>query len=142
MMALQFAQKAVIIDRQRVLLVRKSGDDPHNPGKWELPGGRLKGSEALDVQIVREVREETGFHVTPGAPINMWDWTMSWDGESVRVIAVARFCTLTDAPPGSSQREADDFLQEQRWFPLSEIPLVDVIPSQLPTFRAISSSGK
>ena len=75
----------------------------------------MKGSEDIDAHIIREVLEETGLTVSPGRPIHLWSWEMSWSGESVRVVAVSRYCELTSSPAQSLQREEDDYLSEQRW---------------------------
>lgn len=138
MTRLEFAQKAVVTDGEKVLLVRKSKDDPHNPGKWDLPGGRMKGSEDIDAHLAREVLEETGLTVSPGKPIHLWSWEMSWDGEDVRVIAISRYCTLTSRPAQSTQWEDDDYLTEQRWVSRGELLSLDIIPSQLPTIGLVA----
>jgi 8-oxo-dGTP pyrophosphatase MutT (NUDIX family) len=55
--------EAVIFNKAgRVLLVRQSRERGHN---WELPGGKVKKTEALPDAIIREVREETGIDVVP-----------------------------------------------------------------------------
>jgi 8-oxo-dGTP pyrophosphatase MutT (NUDIX family) len=135
---LQFAQKAVVTDGDKILLVRKSNADPNNPGKWELPGGRLQGSEDLDEHVVREVLEETGFTVLPGPPVDLWSWEMRWDGEQVRVIAFSRRCTLKSRSAVGHQRQPDDYLCEQRWFRYADLPTIDIIPSQVPTIRQVA----
>jgi 8-oxo-dGTP pyrophosphatase MutT (NUDIX family) len=137
MARIDFAQKAVITDGKKILLVRKSSNDPHNPGRWELPGGRMKEMEDVDQHIVREVREETGLTIKPGNVICLSDWTMTWHGEEVRVIAVSRWCELTSSPVVAKQLEEDDYLSEQHWFQTSELAGLDVIPSQLATLERI-----
>ena len=137
MARLEFAQKAVVVDGDKILLVRKSTDDPHNPGKWELPGGRMKGSEDVDAHIMREVLEETGHTVTPGRPIHVWSWEMSWSGEDVRVIAVSRYCNLASSLTQALSREEDDYLSDQQWVPRKELLSYDIIPSQLPTIKLV-----
>lgn len=129
-MQYQFAQKAVIERDGRILLVRKSANDPHNPQRWELPGGRLKSSEGLDEAIVREVSEETGLVIVPGPPLYLWDWEMEWDSETVRVIAVARHCEARDQ--GSAHRETDDYIDNQQWFTPAEAVKLNLIPTQIP----------
>ena len=52
---------AVVVDRDRVLLVQR-GSEP-SKGKWSLPGGALELGESLSEGVVREVREETGLEV-------------------------------------------------------------------------------
>ena len=140
MTAVQFAQKAVVTNNDKILLVRKSEHDPNNPGRWELPGGRLKESEDVDTHMVREVLEETGLTVCPGPPIHIWSWDMPWNGEHVRVIAVSRYCRLEATAPAALRREVDDYLTEQRWFSLSDLMGLDIIPSQLPTIMKVLDS--
>lgn len=70
MSRLEFAQKAVVVNHGKVLMLRKSSDDPYYPGRWDLPGGRMKDSEDVDTHLVREVLEETGLVVSPfGRPM-------------------------------------------------------------------------
>ena len=56
------AAAACICDEEgRILLLRRSdGDD-----LWGFPGGAIEPDERADEAVVREVREETGLHVTP-----------------------------------------------------------------------------
>ncbi len=137
MTAVQFAQKAVVTNNDKILLVRKAKDDPNNPGLWELPGGRLKESEDVDDHMIREVLEETGFTICPGALIHLWSWDMPWHGEQVRVVAVSRYCTLAPVAKVKFNRETDDYLAEQRWFSKSDLLDLDIIPSQLPTIQMV-----
>jgi 8-oxo-dGTP pyrophosphatase MutT (NUDIX family) len=143
MTRLEFAQKAVVMDGDRILLVRKSDQDPYHPGKWELPGGRMKESDDLDTHLVREVFEETGLTVTvaPDRPIDIWLWHMAWHGEPVRVVAFSRYCRLAKRAALKPQRECDDFLSEQRWVPRDELPSLDIIPSQRPTIELVAKEA-
>lgn len=135
---LEFAQKAVVVDGDRVLMLRKASNDPHHPGRWDLPGGRMKGSEDIDAHLIREVLEETGLKVHPiGRPIHLWSWVMDWNGETVRVLAVSRYCELEPTDPVRPQHEDDDFLCEQRWIPRTELLSFDIIPSQVATIQRV-----
>ncbi len=62
---------AVVVDRGRVLLVRR-GHEPLK-GHWSLPGGLLELGESLEAGVVREVREETGLVVEPVELIELLD---------------------------------------------------------------------
>ncbi|MFB4319383.1 NUDIX domain-containing protein [Actinomadura sp. 21ATH] len=145
---LEFAQKAFITDRGRLLLVRKSPSDPFHPGRWEVPGGRLEvaGDVDLDDHIRREVREEVGLEIDPGPPFHLWEWFMPDRRErrgrrgdrarAVRVVAAARLCrpvtreiTLENQTPG-------DHLVDPTWVPLAELAGYDLIPSLRPVMRA------
>jgi len=134
---LQFAQKAVIVNDDRVLLLRKSCNDPNYPGWWDLPGGRMKDSEGLDAHLRREVLEETGLEVSVGSLIHLWDWFMDWHGESVRVLAVSRYCELEGTAADGPQHEVDDYLCEQRWIPRSDLLSLEIIPSQVATIERV-----
>jgi 8-oxo-dGTP pyrophosphatase MutT (NUDIX family) len=134
---IEFAQKAVITDGAKFLLVRKSSDDPYNPGRWEFPGGRMKEADDLDEHIRREVLEETGFRVEPGGLIDMWSWDMESDGAPVRVIAVSRYCHLIDSAGVAPRREKDDHIDDQAWYSAFELLSLDVIHSQLSTIKVI-----
>src|SRR5690242_8316944 len=120
-MRLQFAQKAVIVDKGKVLLVRKGADDPHNPGRWELPGGRLKQHESLDEALAREVREEVGLAVVPGRPLAMWSWRLGDDDDAPTVVAVARMCTVEQAAVSFADHDIDDFIDGYGWFDKSDV---------------------
>lgn len=52
-------------DAGRLLLVRRGR--PPALGHWSVPGGRIEPGENAAAAAVREVREETGLHVTVGA---------------------------------------------------------------------------
>ena len=45
------------------LFVKRSLKNRHNPGKWEVPGGKLDEGEDLHVALAREIKEEVGFSV-------------------------------------------------------------------------------
>ncbi len=46
-------------DEPRVLLLKRPLDKKHNPGKWNLPGGKLEDKETAIVCALRELEEET-----------------------------------------------------------------------------------
>ncbi len=133
---LEFAQKAFIVSNGKLLLVRKSESDPHHPGRWEVPGGRLRISEDLDLEhhIRREVWEEVGIKVEPGPPFHLWDWYLgSGDGESqVRVVAVARDCRPISTETTTDNQVPDDHLSDVAWVPFAELSRYELIPSLEP----------
>lgn len=62
---------AVVLDGDRVLLVRRANEPLK--GHWSLPGGGVDVGETLRDAIRREVREETGLEVEPGAIVDVLD---------------------------------------------------------------------
>jgi 8-oxo-dGTP diphosphatase len=51
-------------DAGRCLLLKRSTGSKGNPGKWELPGGKIDPGESLDEALLREVAEETGLTIS------------------------------------------------------------------------------
>lgn len=47
----------------QVLLLQRSKRSKTNPGKWELPGGKIDPGESFDSALNREIMEETGLIV-------------------------------------------------------------------------------
>jgi 8-oxo-dGTP pyrophosphatase MutT (NUDIX family) len=129
LMYVQFAQKAVIEWQGRLLLIRKSYDDPHQPGRWELPGGRIKHDESPDEALVREVREEVGLEVHPGRPLALWSWRLGSEQDAPTVIAVARLCKASDGDVDMSRNDKEDFIEKYGWFKRDEVLDLDLIPS-------------
>jgi ADP-ribose pyrophosphatase YjhB (NUDIX family) len=81
---------AVVHDRSGRLLLIQRGHAPHR-GRWSLPGGRIEAGETPEQAVVREVREETGLDVTPGAAVGRV--TIPGDGVVFDVVDLA--CELT-----------------------------------------------
>ena len=57
---------AIVTDAGGRLLLIQRGHEPE-AGRWSLPGGRVKPGESDADAVAREVREETGLVVAPGA---------------------------------------------------------------------------
>src|SRR4030042_6136137 len=63
------AQKAVIKERGKYLVVKRSEYSHVYPDTWELPGGKLEKGEDLLKSIEREVLEETSLKVRAIRPV-------------------------------------------------------------------------
>lgn len=66
---------AAVVERDgRYLICRRHGVDPDQggaPGLWEFPGGKREAGETLAQCLVREIREELGCGIEPGALIHV-----------------------------------------------------------------------
>jgi 8-oxo-dGTP diphosphatase len=51
-------------DNGRCLLLKRSLSSKGNPGKWDLPGGKVDPGESFDEGLIREVAEETGLRIS------------------------------------------------------------------------------
>ena len=60
---------AVFDERGRVLMVRETADH----GRWTLPGGWAEVNQTPAESVVREVFEESGYHVRPLKLAAVWD---------------------------------------------------------------------
>ena len=58
---------AVIRRGNRILLASRPVDKP--PTGWEFPGGKVEPGETLGQAVTRELHEELGVRVTPGAEL-------------------------------------------------------------------------
>lgn len=50
----------ILDDKGRYLLLRRSSKSKNNPGRWDLPGGKVDPGEDFEEALRREVYEETG----------------------------------------------------------------------------------
>ena len=146
---LEFAQKAFILDGDRLLMVRKTASDPYHPRRWEVPGGRLEVAADLDLDdhIRREVWEEVGLKIAPGPPFHLWQWHLperrhAGPGSrpaAVRVVAAARLCRPVTLDVTLENQTATDHLADPTWVPLTDVDRYDLIPGLRPVMRAFLS---
>ena len=59
---------AVVEKDGKILVSRRSFEEPHEPGKWTIPGGKTEITEGniwniLEVTCIREIKEETGIDI-------------------------------------------------------------------------------
>lgn len=110
-------------DKGEFLLLKRSEDSNTNPGKWDLPGGKLEREEILEEAVVREVREETGISIAPGEIAGY----ATFELPEKRVIAI-----VYDGGYIASDIKLSHEHTEHLWIPLEEILEMNTLP---PYFR-------
>jgi 8-oxo-dGTP diphosphatase len=110
----------MVDDQERALLAWWNGEG-HSDPEWSLPGGGIDYDESIMAGVVREVFEETGYHVEPGALLAEHHFTAqgrSFDGpfKSQRFVFEA---TITGGELGTT--EVDGSTDYARWVPLVEL---------------------
>ena len=93
-----------------------------------MPGGKVRLGEPLADAVAREVREETGIDVEPGAFAGFLEW---FHADSHFVI-LDFFATADDNPP----IVAGDDVDEVRWVPLDAIAQLKCTPRFVETLTA------
>jgi len=136
-----FAQKAFIVKDGCLLMIQKSEDDPFQPNKWEVPGGRMKFGEDVDEHIKREVFEEVGINISTGKPFYVWQWQLNkqnMKGENIQmqIVATARFCSLDSNNISLENQESDDYISKYEWVSIENIYEYDIIENMLPVVSA------
>ncbi len=102
---------ALILDGARVLLVER-GKEPL-AGCWSLPGGVVETGERLEDALTREVFEETGLRVAPGAIATVFERIMQ-DGIGAceyHYVLIDFYCAVQ----GGELRAGDDS-RRVAWF--------------------------
>lgn len=136
------AMKAFIIDEDtdKLFLMRKGTKDILNPGKWEVPGGKMEFGETTNETFRREVKEECGLDIEVGNMlIQPWQWSFTKpNGDEIQIIAVGKVCQVLNqnqAVDYSNQTPTDDLI-ESRWVPINEVLSYDLIPNLVPTMQS------
>jgi len=138
----RLAAYALLVDevdgQERVLLAWWNGEGHGEPG-WSLPGGGIDFEESVRDGLVREVFEEAGYHVEPGALLAEHVFTgrgRTFDGwfRSQRFVFDA---TITGGELGTT--EVDGSTDFARWVTLTELegqPRADIVDIALAAHAA------
>ena len=117
--------RGAIFEGDRVLLVRERSD-----GKWTLPGGWVDVNDAPSAAVVREIREESGYHARVLKLAALVDRNRHPHPPSVHHIYKLLFlCERTGGSPQiSDETDGVDF------FPVGALPELSTgrtLPSQI-----------
>jgi 8-oxo-dGTP diphosphatase len=118
---------AIVRDDTGRLLVVLRAREPA-AGTWSLPGGRVESGEADADAVTREVREETGLVVRPGALAG----TVERPGPAGTVYAIFDYL----AEPVSGRLAPATDAADARWVDENELRALPCAPGLLDTLRS------
>ena len=75
----------IVNDDNELLLIKRGTKDPHAPGAWEIPGGRIEPGEDPFEGLKRETKEETGLDVEVLNPLKVQHFARD-DGQKITMI--------------------------------------------------------
>jgi ADP-ribose pyrophosphatase YjhB (NUDIX family) len=107
---------AVVRDGQ-ILLVQERVDE-----RWCMPGGWADVGDLPSQMVVREVWEESGFHVVPRKVVGVYDANRS--GRPLELYHAYKLIFLCE-PTGGEARPSDETL-DARFFPFDGLPPLSV----------------
>jgi ADP-ribose pyrophosphatase YjhB (NUDIX family) len=110
------------------LLMVKRGRDPAQ-GLWSIPGGRVERGEYLTAALIREVKEETDLDIDVGQLVGIHEVV----GDPHYVILDFEANVRSDRAP-----VAGDDVDEVRWVPFAEVPMLECTPRFVEIMRAWS----
>jgi ADP-ribose pyrophosphatase YjhB (NUDIX family) len=118
---------AAFDDQGRVLMVREAADE----GRWTLPGGFADVNLTAAESVVKEVREEAGFHVRVRKLAAVWDRTRQ--GHPAGAFSCCKLFFICDVTGGDAMTGLETC--EIGWFAEEDVPsdlsLGRVLPSQI-----------
>jgi len=122
---------AVVLDKDKVLLVRRFEPELPTVCKWCLPGGKVKPAEDPSLTAEREVAEETGYHikVVHKLPITVkskWEYPK---GDVITNVS-AYLCLLIDRER-YFKGAIDPKIIEVKWFKIKDIHSIETLEGTL-----------
>ena len=89
-MEFKVAVKGLIVNQNKILLVKRSKKDEFNPGGITLPGGLVEFGEKPAEAMVREVQEETGLRISVGRVNTVWSFID--DKNNIQIVGITFVC--------------------------------------------------
>lgn len=65
---------AFVSDKNKVLVLKRSGKENFLPGYWEMPGGKIEFGESPEDAVGREIKEETNLKVKAIKPYSLFSY--------------------------------------------------------------------
>jgi 8-oxo-dGTP diphosphatase len=101
-----------------VLLALRRADKRAYPGVWDLPGGEVEAGESEPAALARELREELGVEVRPGAASHLARVVVAPAGDDEVTLSAWLVREWSGTPTNAAPEEHDDLA----WFALDQLP--------------------
>lgn len=115
------AAYAIIIERGYILLSHLSPDATPNASGWTLPGGGIDPGEQPEDTVIREVFEETGFHIGIDALMGVHAAYFEPNHPGERTFCAFRTIYRAHTVGGNLQHEINGSTNEAKWIPLTDL---------------------
>lgn len=110
------AVNIILMNKDKVLLLKRSAVQKSAVGFWQLPGGKVKSNEDANRAASRKLVEEVGVDVNPSDLIHITDSVDKWIGRDTnRYITMSLFFLKLETSTTYISKEFDS----QRWVPIS-----------------------
>lgn len=128
---IRLAVRAAIVHQGRLLLV--NAYPPGGPVLWVLPGGGVERGESLTAALMREVFEETGLSIRPGAPVLVNEFHDPDTGfHQVEIAFHATLAAAGAVPPSfTGWTDRAGVVNRHKWVDQSEISALCHKPDRL-----------
>ncbi len=133
--------KAIILDGDRILLVRYDDSTDLDLGKWySLPGGRQCFGESIQEALTRECKEEIGADVRTGCLLFVREYIHSRHelknkGRDQHKVEFMFLCSLASQPGLGASADTDQSAVE--WVRLDDLPQLQIFPTGLRDLKAL-----
>jgi len=118
---------AVIRRGNTVLLASRPADKP--PAGWEFPGGKVEPGETPGAALIREIDEELGVRVIPGAEL-----------ETLRTGRVNLHFIAAEMPEGEIPTPKEH--QQVFWVRLTAMPPEQLLPADHEFWKRLAKANK
>ncbi len=128
---------AVVLDRGRVLLVKRGGQP--SSGKWSLPGGLVELGETTIDAVRREIREECGIDIEVAGVAGVVDRVVrDGDGRVRYHYVLVDYLAFAQSGPVTAGTDA----AEARWVEVDAVDALDITDGLVDMIRrAVALAG-
>jgi 8-oxo-dGTP diphosphatase len=106
----------IVINNNKILLLKRTEKDSHEPGKWGVPGGGSKLGETPEQTLKREIKEETNCKITWFKLFNKYEYIF----ENTPIEVIYYYGKITGDLKISNEHS------QFKWFHFSEIKNLDL----------------